>query len=468
LSEPNPVESTHNASLRTNGFVQYALPVIASTMLVIPLGTMVPGIYAKFFNLPLTTLAGLLLLVRVLDSCSDVAIGIWSDQWRSRGGTRKPFIVVGATALALASILVAIPVAGYEGVWFTLTALLTLLGWSAFEIPHCAWGFDLTPQSAQRSRVFGYRAVAYYLAATLTFMIPLLPFQPSREMTPQTLLHIGVIGSLVFAVTLPGLLRLPRGTATTGQPAGTRVSDVLRAITTCGPLRVFLTAYFLTAFGAAMFGGTLFIFVDAYLGLASKVALVFALSSPVGIIAAPVWARIASRIGKKATWFISTAGLGIVLLASGFIEPGRNALLGISMITAILYTLSASMATVAPALLGDIADYGRWKFKQDLGGTYYAAFNLVVKLVASVGAAGGLAVAGAMGVTGHAASNSNAAALGMKLSLAWLPALFVVGALPFIARLPLTLARLALIQQRVTRRSQAGATAKVIILETGA
>jgi len=286
-------------------------------------------------------------------------------------------------------------------------------------------------------------------------------------MTPNTLMQIGVIGSLIYACTLPGLLRLPRGTATAdmGQRPSARVTEVLHALTTCKPLCVFLTAYFLTSFGTAMFAGTLFIFVDAYLGLASQVALVFALGSPVGIVASPVWARIAGRIGRKATWFLSTASLALVLVASAFIEPGRSAFLAVSTITVVIYMLAACMATVTPALLGDIADYGRWKFKRDLGGTYYAGFNLVVKLVASVGAAGGLAIAGTMGFTGHAGSNSSAAVMGMKLALAWIPALLVVSALPFIWQLALTPARLALIQQRVARRSRADG-GQGIILET--
>jgi GPH family glycoside/pentoside/hexuronide:cation symporter len=66
-------------------------------------------------------IAGLLLLVRVLDSLSDVAIGIWSDRWVARGGTRKPFIVVGAIVLSISSILLAMPLAGHEGAWLTVT-----------------------------------------------------------------------------------------------------------------------------------------------------------------------------------------------------------------------------------------------------------------------------------------------------------------------------------------------------------
>jgi GPH family glycoside/pentoside/hexuronide:cation symporter len=434
-------------------------------MLMIPLGTVVPGIYAKFYSLPLTTIAGLLLLVRLLDSLSDVAIGICSDRWVARGGTRRPFIVVGATALSISSILLAMPLAGHEGVWFTVTALLALIGWSAFEIPHYAWGVELTPDPVQRGRLFGYRAVASYSAGLFTFAIPLLPFQPNGEMTPRTLLQIAVIGSLLFAGTLPGLLRLPRGAADVAIPQrdNAGLTEVLRAIGTCKPLWTFLTAYFLTSFGAAMFAGTLFIFVDVYLGLANKVAFVFALGSPLGIVAAPMWALVASRIGKKAAWLIATVGLVLLLIACGFIEPGPDALLAVCAATVVMYILAACLATVAPALLGDIADYGRWKFKRDLAGAYFAAFNLVVKVVASVGAAAGFAIAGAMGFTGHAGFNTAVAVLGMKLALAWIPALAVLSAVPFIWRMSLTPARLALIELRLARRSIADANQDPIV-----
>jgi GPH family glycoside/pentoside/hexuronide:cation symporter len=459
------VPPAQSPDLRMGGLLRYASPAVASAMLMGPLGSVVPGIYAKSYNLALTTIAALLLLVRVLDSFSDVAIGIWSDRWVARGGTRRPFIVVGATMLSISSILVAMPLAGYEGVWLTVTMLLALIGWSAFEIPHYAWGVELTPDPVQRSRLFGYRAVAFYSAGLLTFTIPLLPFQPNGEMTPRTLLQIAVIGSLLFAGTLPGLLRLPRGTADAATPRAESagLAEVLRAIGTCKPLWTFLTAYFLMSFGVAMFGGTLFIFVDVYLGLANKVALVFALGAPIGIVAAPLWARVASRIGRKAAWLLATAGLMLVLIGCGFIVPGPGALSAIFAATVGLYILSSCLATVAPALLGDIVDYGRWKFRRDLAGAYYAAFNLVVKLVASVGAAAGFAIAGAMGFTGHAGANSATAVLGMKLALAWIPALVVLCSVPFIWRMGLTPARLALIQQRLARRSSADANQGLMV-----
>src|SRR5262249_17107326 len=141
------------------GMLRYAAPEVASTMLMTPLFTVVPGIYAKFFNLELTTLAGLLLLVRVLDSLGDIALGMWSDRWVARGGTRKPFIVIGAAVVASCSFLLGIPAPGYEKLWFSLSAMLVLIGWSAFEIPHLAWGADLTPEPVWRGKLFGYRAM---------------------------------------------------------------------------------------------------------------------------------------------------------------------------------------------------------------------------------------------------------------------------------------------------------------------
>jgi Na+/melibiose symporter-like transporter len=53
--------------------------------------------------------------------------------------------------------------------------------------------------------------------------------------------------------------------------------------------------------------------------------------------------------------------------------------------------------------------------------------------------------------------------LGMKLALAWIPALVVLCSVPFIWRMGLTPARLALIQQRLARRSSTDANQGLMV-----
>ena len=72
-------------------YAAYALPVITMLWLHAPL-VIIQGIYAKYYGLSLTTIAAIVLLGRFFDAVTDPLIGYYSDRYRRRTGTRKPFV----------------------------------------------------------------------------------------------------------------------------------------------------------------------------------------------------------------------------------------------------------------------------------------------------------------------------------------------------------------------------------------
>src|SRR5579859_5757407 len=72
----------------------FSLPYISSVFLYVP-RNVVQGIYAKYFGLSLTAIAGIVLFARAFDAVIDPMCGYLSDRYRARTGTRKPLLVVG-------------------------------------------------------------------------------------------------------------------------------------------------------------------------------------------------------------------------------------------------------------------------------------------------------------------------------------------------------------------------------------
>lgn len=433
----------------------YAAPVLATSLLVTSLGSLAPGIYARDYGVSLATIAAITLITRLLDAFSDPLIGWYSDRRRAGGGTRRPFIAVGAIAITAGSGLLAFPPLTSPAAWFAIASALVYFGWSAFDIAHNAWGTELASDYTARSRIFGTRAIAYYMGTLILFLLPMLPGQASHAITAGTLMQAAVAGVLIYAITMPILMRVPSGDLAPA-PAAMHDSwlDLWRSVVANGPLTTFLAAYFLAGLGFGMYAGLLFLFVDTYLQLASQVALVFVLGSPVAIAAIPVWVAITRRVGKRATWFASMAALAVLLAFAGMLSPGPYALAGVIAVTLAVFAFAAAQVVVAPALLADIADYGRWKFGQDRTASYYAAMSIVAKAITAIGSAAGLGLAGLLGFDPAARELGPDAVLALKLAAAWIPAVCVAASLPFIARSPITQPRLAAIQARLARRAR--------------
>ena len=81
----------------------YAAPVCGIYFLMGSLG-LLQGIYAKYFGMPLSTIALVLFVSRLFDAISDPIIGYWSDRVYACTGSRKPFVVCGVLLFIISSI----------------------------------------------------------------------------------------------------------------------------------------------------------------------------------------------------------------------------------------------------------------------------------------------------------------------------------------------------------------------------
>jgi glycoside/pentoside/hexuronide:cation symporter, GPH family len=432
----------------------YAAPVIGTSALIGPAVAILPGIYAKYFGLSLATLGLVSLVVRLVDAVASPAIGYLSDAILTRTGSRKAPIVAGGLAFLLSGWLLFVPPAGAGAAWFGIWTLVFFLAWSLFEIAHSAWGSELAPGYQERSRLFAFRAFAFYIGGLLFYLVPFAPFLGDTSITPRTL-RLAVL--VVVAILLPALAGIAwlRGGAGASPraPHGERAS-VLSAVLANRPLRLFLAAYLLSGLGLGMWTGLLFIGIDTYFGLASKVAFIFAVSAPIAMVATPIWYRVIARCGKRVSWAVSTLVVATVVAACGLLPRSGAAFVPLVVLVGTLFLAGACQGVTAPAVLADVADYGHWRFRRDVAGTYYAVFALVTKATTGLGTAAGLGLAGLLGFDPKSATQSPQALLGMKVAFAFVPALLVVAAVPLILATPIDARRQGIIRRRLEGRKQ--------------
>ena len=452
--------------------ILYALPKVAITSLFVPIN-IVQGIYAKHYGMALTTIAGVILFARLFDAITDPIIGYLSDKSRVKIGTRKPTMVYGAIVLASSGYFLYSPPDDVSTIYFASWFMVFYLGYTLFNIPHLAWGGEISHGTHEKNQTYILRTIATYSGAILFYSLPLLPIWETTEITPETLKFSAIISALLMLPLLYLCIqRVPDGSCyseemsrvdNSGQPARApfrEFSNTVKNMIHNKPLLLFLGAFLFAGGGLGMWMGLFFIYVDAYLGLGALFAKISLTGLVVSIPAALVWLEIAKYLGKKSAWLLAML-LGIAAFAyTGFLGPENAGYWTLLILWTIIMLCFVCVESLPQSMLSDIVDYSTWKFRSYRGSTYFAVFVFTYKAAGAVGAALGLAIAGWTGFDPASSSQTESGITGLKLTMTWVPTLFVVISMIFIALSPITARRHHIIRCRLEAKEARSKTAK--------
>jgi Na+/melibiose symporter-like transporter len=167
--------SVHHPTLRLTA---YALPSLVSSVAALPLALFVPAFYADDLGVPLAAVGMAIAASRLLDVVTDPLIGIASDRLPLGWGRRKPWMVLGTPIFAFALWQIFVP--------GETASVASLLGWSALlylgftmvDLPHKAWGAELSSDYDERSRITSWRE-GLSTAGQVTLLAALVLWSPA-------------------------------------------------------------------------------------------------------------------------------------------------------------------------------------------------------------------------------------------------------------------------------------------------
>jgi Na+/melibiose symporter-like transporter len=147
----------------------YAAPIMIMALMLGPAGSILQGVYTQSFGLKLEDIAVYLIVVRLFDAITDPAIGYLSDKTVSWPGGRKIWIVAGAIISVIGAYFLFIPPENVTAEYFLVFFLVCFLGWTMMEIPHLAWGNELSGNYDTKSKIFNVR-YAFLFIGMWTFV----------------------------------------------------------------------------------------------------------------------------------------------------------------------------------------------------------------------------------------------------------------------------------------------------------
>jgi GPH family glycoside/pentoside/hexuronide:cation symporter len=325
---------------------------------------------------------------RILDALLDPLAGYWSDRTASRFGRRKFWMLLSIVPTALLFYMIFAQPASLAGTSLILWMALAIIGYYAAItfcfIPHMSLGAELSVDTHQRSRLFGYRHAAYTVGsilALLSLQVFINAEQLGRDRVQATAGNFAIGAGLLFAVMVAFAALVLNE-----QPAHARVRprqiyasfrDVWRNL----DARLLLIVTFIENIGFAAIT-VLVLYVMQYIFdrplLATVVILAYMLPSA-GF--APLWPRLARRTGKARLWIYSML---LTALSFGGMFPVMYYDLPFRFEIFVALTVLSGLAagcggTIGPSVLSDLIDGDELLTGERKEGVYFAALNFVIK-----------------------------------------------------------------------------------------
>lgn len=394
---------------------------------------------------------------RLLDSLSDPLVGHLSDNTRTRWGRRRPWLLAGLLICAVTGVLLWYapamqspaalasapgeaaagmevtprPEAGEQESWWVtagravgtdwktflyLTAMITLLmavGYTFFNIPHYAMGYEMTTDYDERTHLFKWRFMFFAAAGFMTpWLMPLcMWFEGDRAQVlrgSQGVFPVAVIvGLIILATGLPSLFCKER-VAVRRETARMRFVDALRLTFGNKPFLLLLASNFIARFGMAV-TGIFFYYVFVYhigkgeqLAGAALLAVFFNAINIANLAAMAPIAALSVRIGKKpalilllAMSAVAYASLLVTFSNSDASFVSQHVTLGgfswtltmqwPSIVTAVLIgVFTNTMPMITNSMVADVCDYDELKSGRRQEGFYGAVYSSVEKIALSV------------------------------------------------------------------------------------
>ena len=361
--------------------VRYSLFAAPLAMAALPIYVHVPKLYAEL-GLSLSALGVLLLVLRFTDALIDPLLGRWSDRLATR------FAAVAVACIALLAGMLGVLNPAYAASisvplwpWLTVSLILVYFGFSLATIAYSAWGAELPPDSAARTRLTASREAVGLIGVLVAAALPTV-LASGAALPAQVGLGLARFSWLFAAVLIVALFALWR---LREAKAATESTAALLGVLKDKRFLALLAVFALNGIASAIPATLLLFFVDDVLRSKEWEPVFLVSYFLAGALAMPVWVLLAARFGKVTAW-----GIGMVVAviafswAASFGVGDRIAFLVVCIASGI--ALGADLA-LPPALLADAIEKAN---AREQTGSYFGIWTFATK--ANLALAAGLAL----------------------------------------------------------------------------
>ncbi|TDP60484.1 MFS transporter [Roseateles toxinivorans] len=404
---------TTSPALPRSAIWAFGLVAMPLSTIGLPLAIYLAPFYAGEMGLSLAALGTAMLIARFADICIDPFVGAFSDRLRSRFGRRKPFLVVGSVVLLLGMSQLFNPGKGVTLVYFLGWLAVMYAGFSLIQVPHRAWGAELSPFYDERTRISSVRQFFSTGGLIVSTLVPAVVLGQAGAKSSDVLFALTVMTVIALPIVAGINLYFTPEPAPTPRPPRARFDWKAnwRALRRNGPLQCILLVVFI-GFSAETFRQTLTVFFARDVIGVKNLGLVYVYYFISAFCGVPCWRWVAKRTSKH---HALAAGMVIAICTNlGLYLLGK----GDTALFTAMFILKGfcfgALDLLPAAMLADAADVDTAITHKSRNGLLFAVFGVVTNLGQAVGQGASL---NALSWVGYHAAGETAPAALASLSL---------------------------------------------------
>ena len=424
-----------------------------------------PGIYAKQYQIPLTMISLVIVIGRLTDIVTDLVVGYLSDRNYTKVGSRVPFIASGILLTCLSYWFLFTPQEGVSVSYFATWSVLFYLGVTLYAIPYAALAGELAKNAHQRTSLYGYKSIGTYCGIIAFLFIPLLPIFSSTAVTIETMnfsavlaIGLSVPALFIFLYTFGGAGNKKINQDEKNIPP-VSIMEVVKGIIKNRPFLIFMIAHISISLAWGCYAGLGFILMDSYLGIGEYYVFILLAFTFSAFIFSPVAVFLSARFGRKIAFCISGLCILLTVPLLPFAFNGHYTLAIMFIANILVGAANAIGSVTAQSLVTNISDYGTLKSRSERNASYFSFFGIANKAGYAAGAALSVGLVGWFGFNPASEQQAPNVAVGFELALIWLPGLMALISIIAMSLVPINERRHDVISRRLARmraRNQIG------------
>jgi len=369
----------------------YGLPALPLGSLYFSIYVLIGEFYFVNYGLALSVIGLIFIIIRLFDAFTDPIMGYISDNFPSRFGKRKPWVLIGGTVFIFSTWMLFVPIHQSVDVeYFFFWLLISAIGWTVAYAPYYALGAELSMDYLERSRVTFCRELFTILGIIFASLLYSISFDIDDKIfksgisTSIGLFQICIFSSVIFVLSMFSFLLSKSNSIEVLNDENNilNIFEIFKSLKKQKLMRKLLLSHFINGL-ANGFPPALFVFyVNSVLKSPEFTGILLFLYFLGALVGVPLWIFISSKLDKHKVWCYAMIYACFIFIFVLFLKEYDLMLFAIICILSGL-ALSADLA-IPSSIQADIIDLEYLKTGRRLTGQFFAFWGLLSKAAIAI------------------------------------------------------------------------------------
>ena len=410
----------------------YGFPSLPLASLYFSIYVLLGEFYFDNYGLSLSIIGSTFIVIRLFDAFSDPIMGYISDNFISKFGKRKPWVIIGGAIFVFSTWFLFVPIFNSVGFnYFFFWLLMATIGWTIAYAPYYAMGAELSMDYLERSNVTFCRELFTILGIVIASLLYSISFDFEYNIfingisSKEGLIQICIFSSFVFLFSMLFFLfvNIDKNELSNSRNNNLNIFEIFSSLQKQELMRKLLFSHFINGLANGLPPALFVFFVNSILKSPELTGFLLFLYFLGALMGVPLWVFLSSKFDKHRVWCCAMIYACFIFMFVLFLEEGDLTLFVVICIFSGL-ALSADLA-IPSSIQADIIDLEFLKTGKRLTAQFFAFWGVVSK--AAVALSTGIALI-LLDIVGFKSGDNNS-----TFVLFWLS--FIYGGLPIILKI---------------------------------